>query len=523
MLIINLILFLLFVYIAIYSIYTLTLNIKAFSAHDYVSDTKMLLESGGSLNNLCVIIWADSSSKRLYDLLKILDNQTFPRQNYEVHVVFKRDRENVTIPEFVWGAQVHVIENPEYFSKDKAISLFVQKIASENRFSAFVFLGADRMVDENYLSSVNKSVYTSCVLSGRLNVTASNSDFFAQIKCQVLRAYLKYQNRVQNIVRSMFEMPVIIDGQNCVISSDVLEKTGRVCFETKNNELKFSLFLASNSIRPMYSPFIKSSVDVENYDASTPSIMQRLAMFKYYLPRIFTKPWNFKEFVFYILKPDTLGVMISYIALLFCAFRYFTSLELKFTFHLGLLLILNFILGTFAARLNLKEKFYICFYPACIFWQRAKIFTKKISLIWIENRIHEDENVNSAAINAIVSDGKKDELCKLLLVSEDGMRKVIFEHAKRHITSDSFIRMYDAMADIVKKLRAKGFTLKICQTCGNFCSVPDGTVDVLKGECRAISPDETIPQTLIWNSCQNYLNCELKGIIDNMTRGHNAN
>ena len=142
---------------------------------------------------------------------------------------------------------------------------------------------------------------------------------------------------------------------------------------------------------------------------------------------------------------------------------------------------------------------------------------RQISLIWIENKNHEDENVNSAAINAVVFDGKKDELCKLLLVSEDGMRKVVFEHNNRHITSDSFIRMYDAMSDMVNKLKSKGLTLKICQTCGNFCSVPDGTVDVLKGECRAFSPDDTIQQTLIWNSCPNYLNSEIKGIIDNIT------
>ncbi len=515
---INFLVFVLFVYIIVYTIYTLTLNINAFKTKEFVSDTKMLLESGSSLNNLCVIIWADSSNKYLYDLLKILDNQTYPHENYEVHVIFKRDKENVSIPEMIYGSQVHIIENPEYFSKDKAVSLFVEKMLCDNKFSAFVFLGADRMIDENYLSCVNKSVYSSCVLSGNLGVFSWEKDFFKQVKCQVLRAYLKYQNKVQNIVRAMFEMPVILDGQNCIISSDVLEKTGRVCFETKNDELKFSLFLASNSIRPIFSPFIKTTVDVDCYDASTPSFTQRLAMFKYYLPRSFSKSWNFKEFVFYTIKPDTLCIMVFYLVLLFCAFRYFTSLELKFTLHLGLLLILNFILGTFAAKLNFKERFYITLYPACIFWQRAKIFMKKISLIWIENKIHEDENVNSATVNAIVNDGKKDALCKLLLVSEDGMRKVVFEYGKKNITSDSHIRMFDAMEDIAGKLKLKGYSLKICQTCGNFCSVPDGTVDVLKGECKAVSPDDTYAQTLIWNSCPNYLSNDIKNIINNMSK-----
>ena len=78
--------------------------------------------------------------------------------------------------------------------------------------------------------------------------------------------------------------------------------------------------------------------------------------------------------------------------------------------------------------------------------------------------------------------------------------------------------MYDAMEDIAVKLKSKGFALKICQTCGNFCSVPDGTVDVLKGECRAISPDDSISQTLIWNSCPNYLSNDIKNIIDNFKK-----
>lgn len=518
MLILNFVILALIVYIIIYSIYTLTINIKAFGASEYIEESKHLLSSNNVQNPLCVIIWATSQHKNIYDLLKVLDNQTYPASNYEVHVIFKRDKDNVSIPEMAYGAYVHCIDNPDYFSKDKAISLFVDKMAKEKRFSAFVFLGADRMIDEHCLSMINRSLYKSCVLSGKLNIVSKSDEFLKQFKCQILKAYLKYQNKTQNIARTMFDMPVILDGSNCVISSDILEKTGRVCFETKNDELKFSLFLASNSIKPTYSPFIVTTVDIENYDASAPSLRTKIAMFKYYFSIVFSKPWNFKEFVFHIFRPDTIGVILSYCLLLTFTFKYFTYLELKFTLHLGLLLVLNFLIGTCAAKLSLKERIYISFYPIYIFWQRAKIFTRKISLIWIENKNNEDENVNSATVNSIVNDGKKDNVCKLVLVSEDGMRKIVFNCGKKFITSDSFIRMYDAIGDISQKLKSKGYTLKICQNCGNFCSVPDGTVDLLKGECRIATIDENaFAQTLIWNTCPNYINLEIKGIIDNMT------
>ena len=110
---------------------------------------------------------------------------------------------------------------------------------------------------------------------------------------------------------------------------------------------------------------------------------------------------------------------------------------------------------------------------------------------------YEEENVNSATINAVVNNGKKDFICKLDLVSEDGMRKVVFREGNRFIVTDSFLRMHDALLDMTYKLNSKGMTLKTCQNCQHFTSCPDGTLDCLNGKCQ-ISQSEI----LIWNGCQ---------------------
>ena len=115
----------------------------------------------------------------------------------------------------------------------------------------------------------------------------------------------------------------------------------------------------------------------------------------------------------------------------------------------------------------------------------------------IINSEYEEENVNSATINAVANNGKKDFTCKLDLVSEDGMRKVVFREGNRFIVTDSFLRMYDALADITYKLNSKGIILKTCQNCKNFSMRPDGTLDCLNGKCM-ISNSEI----LIWNGCQ---------------------
>ena len=115
----------------------------------------------------------------------------------------------------------------------------------------------------------------------------------------------------------------------------------------------------------------------------------------------------------------------------------------------------------------------------------------------IINSEYEEEHVNSATINAVVDNGKKDFVCKLDLVSEDGMRKVVFREGNRFIVTDSYLRMYDALVDMTYKLKSKGMTLKICQNCSHFSICPDGTLDCLNGKCQ-ISQNEI----LVWNGCQ---------------------
>ena len=115
----------------------------------------------------------------------------------------------------------------------------------------------------------------------------------------------------------------------------------------------------------------------------------------------------------------------------------------------------------------------------------------------IINSEYEEENINSATINAIVNNGKKDFVCKLDLVSEDGMRKVVFREGNRFIVTDSYLRMHDALIDMTYKLKSKGIVLKICQNCSHFLSCPDGTLDCLNGKCQ-ISQNEI----LVWNGCQ---------------------
>ena len=108
-------------------------------------------------------------------------------------------------------------------------------------------------------------------------------------------------------------------------------------------------------------------------------------------------------------------------------------------------------------------------------------------------------------MDAYVTDGKKNVMCKMDLISEDGMRRVILRFRKKRVISDESIRMYDAISNMSKKIHSHGFALKICQNCVHFNSVQDGTVDLLRGTCSCLKNENGDDfETLIWNRCENF-------------------
>ena len=147
--------------------------------------------------------------------------------------------------------------------------------------------------------------------------------------------------------------------------------------------------------------------------------------------------------------------------------------------------------------MQLKELFWLLFYPFCLLWQKTKIILNNLTMRSIIDDSYDEENINSATISAVANNGKKDFTCKLDLVSEDGMRKTVYRKGNSFIETDLFLRMYDALSDITYRLKTKNITLKICQNCAHFTLCPDGTLDCLKGKCQISQND-----ILVWCGCQ---------------------
>lgn len=488
----------LIIYLLLYCIYRLVFFIKAKNIESFFEEQESKRSTVSALRKICVLIYTQGKSKNLNKLLEVLANQSYDKENYEVHVAFKKE-ENDPLPsaEFGYGAVIHYIENPDYFTKDKAINLLIEKMIPEKNFDAYVFLGENRTVGERYLENINKSLTESCVLVGsKLSVNEKNK-FSKRVKNAIMSSYLKYTNRTDNLVRAMYNLAALIDGENFVLTSDILEKTGVINTETKTQELELSLYFITNDIKITYSPYIITAVNVKQYDFSNPSLKDKISLFARYFPMLAFKDFSFKEFVLFLLKPNSAFVLFSYIALAIVALGAPNHIEKSAVLVLGLFLLFNLIFSVNVSKMRFHEILWLCFYPLCLSWQKIKILINNLTMRSIIKSEYEEENVNSATISAVVNNGKRDFTAKLDLVSEDGMRKVIYREGNRFIATDSFLRMYDALEDITYRLASKKLILKTCQNCQYFSIQPDGTLDCLNGKCQ-ISQNEI----LVWNGCQ---------------------
>ena len=502
---INFISHILFAYLLIYSLYFLTFVIKSFQTKKYLKIQENNLILNEAENKLCVIIWASEKNKNLYKLLECLNNQTYPKHNYEVHVMYKNTSKlKATVPDFAHGARIHNIENPEYAGKDRAITTFLERVITESKFDAFVFLGVERIVPANYLEIINRAYEPSCVMTGSLEILADETTFFKKMFSNALKVKNTLTNNTVFLPRSMFELCQTIDSENCVISADVVEQTGRVCFETRNDELKYSLFLASNSIKPVYNHFIKTGTTVEKYNSIAPSLKQAWELLKYYFPHLLKKKKYFIEFLISIFRPTTLFILVSYLLLFYFAFTFQTTIYLKYVFHLGLFLFFIMLGSVISAKLSPKEIMYLILSPISLLLSKATIVSRKLSQMLIKTQNEMDRNTNSATVRSIISNGKKDTGCKLDIITEEGMRKVVFRYNKKQLSSDTHLRMCDALGEIVQILGERGFILKVCQNCKHFSFNNDGTVDLLKGYCNMAGDPDIKEDILIWNSCPNF-------------------
>ncbi len=512
----NLILNLIYFYIAIYSVYFFVSSIKNLS--DKKFEIQQKYAGINAQNELCVIVYSHNNEAVLQNLIKQIKAQDYPIDKFSVYIILDNcsdNSEKLFINEtFI---KVFNIADQDTVGKDQAISILLEKLSSAQNFNAYVFLDANRYIDESFLTSVNSALTDEPVVSGATVLVSE----YPSVKDKIKISFHKYYTNFIQKSRSILGLASIIDSDILVIRQEIIEKIGCIDFQNINSELKYSLLLSKVGFPCSFNPNIKTYINVEEFTLRIPSLSARLMLFKNCFMQIFTKNFVFTEHVFSLLTPNVLLLLIAYIYLLRHSFKYYFVVDFSVVLLSFIMLILGFSLSLVNSKLDREEIFYLFFYP---FYSLGHI-TKNLKLVKrIKSKITgKDEvfvNTEKLVVDVLVTDGKSNISCKLELISENGLAKVKFMFKKKKFVTSSHLRIYDALQELVLKLSDYGFVIKICQCCKNFTPNVDGSTNMVKGFCNndfTTTTEGKIP-TLLWNSCRGFDQSEVKSVIEEIAR-----
>ena len=218
-----------------------------------------------------------------------------------------------------------------------------------------------------------------------------------------------------------------------------------------------------------------------------------------------------------MISPNALSIIfISLIMLAYTAYYRFW-LDIPVFIGTSLVLIISYIASLFICRLTKKESLLLSssFISSYILnFSNTECITKIIKLLKGEKYV---PIIKTATRQILVTDGKNCLKCDLELINEDGMSKAVLKFKKKKYSSEYYLRMYDAVNDIVQTLQEHGFRVKICISCGYFTSLIDGTTNMIKGTCNKCIIDKTSDtpaEVLLWGTCENFIPQEVNKVID---------
>lgn len=501
----------LFIYVIIYILYYAACVINSSKAKKFLDKQKY--HAAAKANNMILIIYARNNEATIVPLLEALNKQNYPNDSYQTHIILDHCTDNSSnILEFIGGAKIWRVGENAPIGKDEAVSWLLEGLLSYQNVDAFVFLNADRYIDENFIASINANLFGENILVGSTDYIVRTKTLLNGIKT----TYHSYIDRIFYCGRSLMGLASIVDSDIFVIRKDVLDKVKCVDFKDTNSELKYTTLLVRNGFIPKFCPLIKTFTSIDNYKDRKPSVSFKLSLVWHCLKLVFSSNFKFGEFLFSILAPNFWFLILIYLSILAFTYNYYFLFDYTFVFTMGLIMTVSFIGSLFTSKIGKSNVFYLLLYPI---YSLLKIFLH-VPLIGtivdkITNKVEEDREMST--VDVFVTDGRNNLSCKLDLISESGLVKAIFSFKKKKYSSSSQIRMVDAIKEVSDKLNEHGFRIKICQSCGYFNLKMDGSTNMIKGYCNrlVVQKESEIPlDTILWNSCPHFVPQEVNKIID---------
>lgn len=505
------ILVLFFLYIAIFTVYFSVivavnmLNLKK----------KKDIEERGEFKNLIVIIYSHNNEKTIVNLLEQLNKQDYPKGNYQTHIILDNCSDNSSNKlEFVGGAKLWRLTDDTPLGKDKAISWLLENLMSFKKVDAYVFLNANRAVKNDFLMTINEALQKHPVVVGSSEVYLEDADFYEKVWSNVN----EYNASIMKSGRSKLGFAVPIDSDVMAMSHEVLEKVQCIDFKDANSELKYSFLLTSVNYQPVFRPEIKTYVSSIDYEVRRPSFLFKMSLFVHCFNFKALSNIKFAEFLFSLFKPNPIILVALLLLIGIYSFNYYFLFDFPWSVVLAVILAVAFGLSVYKSHLYVEPLIYLL---SCPFYTLSDTLSEMSFLkkIFKFQKRQKKMNIEKITVPVSVTNGRNVFPCSIDLISEGGFKKAIFRYKnKKQETTQSYVRMCDAVKNISDILEQHGFRIKICQSCAYFSPKIDGTNNMIKGYCNQKAVEDQncadFPETLLWSSCEYYIPEEVNKVID---------
>lgn len=506
----------LLIYAIAYTVYFTACVVNSTKAKKFL--LKQKYNAAAQPNNLIVIIYARNNETTVVPLLEALNKQNYPKENYQTHIILDHCTDNSSnILEFIGGAKIWRVGENAPIGKDESVSWILEGLLAYQNIDAFVFLSADRYIDENFLPSINANLYGENILVGSTDYIVRTKTVLNAIKT----TYHSYVNRILNCGRSLMGFANMVDSDIFIIKKQVLDKIKCVDFKDINSELKYTTLLVRNGFVPKFCPLIKTFTSVDNFKDRKPSVSFKISLVWNCIPLLLKSSPKFGEYLFNILTPNFWLLILIYAGLLSFTNTYeltsFGIINYNLIFFFFGVLVLSFITSLYTAKIGKNNIIYLLLYPL---YSLLKILLHVPIIRTVFEKItnkKQEEDKEMTTIDVCVTDGQNNLKCKLDLISESGLVRAVFRFKKKKYSSSSQIRMVDAIKEVSDKLNEHGFRIKICQSCGYFNLKLDGSTNMIKGYCNRliVQKESDVPlDTILWNSCAYFVPQEINKIID---------
>ena len=513
----ELILDVLYVFVAAYTFYFLALSLK--SLNDKCFKKELRHSAHQEKENLAVIVYSHNNKNSLRILMDNLKTQRYPDNKYRVFVLLDNctdaSQELFTEENFI-----HVIDikGVGTIGKDQAVATLLEKLSENTFIDAYIFLDADRSIDFNFLSMVNTAIKKESVISGETIIDVSNYGVIDKIKA----AYQKYHMNFIRKARSLFGLAAMADSGVFIIRRNIVDEIGDVDFKDINAELKYSLLLSKIRCRCSFNPNIQTIANPINYVFRKPRLSYRLNLFRNCVSQIFSKNFVFTEHVCSLIYPNIWLLLLIYIGLFKYSLSYHFLVDVKLVALSFAVLVIAFGISLINAKMSLEEVGYLCAYPIYSLGHIIKNFPPIRCVVnKFFNRGREEANSEKFNVDVIITTAKKNNLnYKLEFISKDGMAKVKLSRKNKHFVTSTHLRMIDALQELKLILDDHGATMRICSCCSHFQPSMDGSTNMLRGFCDSEYPSPNISneprQTVVWNTCSDFSPAKLNSLINEL-------